>query len=352
MACPADPECGVRVRMFLASQTAGGRVAPLLGAATASAARRVGSAGTDERLTAVKGAAGAGASPRASAGATPEPKGAESEELAWEDVEWDGAALAERAAKRLAKQDVGVNEFWRRKYDGEAARNWDKFYTRNEDRFFKDRHYIDTDFPELRAAAERPTTMVEFGCGVGNAVLPLLERLPHLRASVFDLSARGIEILRAHEVYRTTGRCDAFVLDATTDDLPPRVRELTGPAGADVCLCLFMLSAVAPEKHHGVFDKMSAALRPGGTLLFRDYGRYDEAQLRFATWNRISDNFYVRSDGTQSYFFSTEDAQQLASRAGLQVAECRYLCRRYRNRKLGKVMHRVWLHARFKKPLV
>lgn len=82
----------------------------------------------------------------------------------------------------------------------------------------------------------------------------------------------------------------------------------------------------------------------------RDYGRYDEAQLRFTSWNKISDNFYVRSDGTQSYFFDLDDLRTLAAGAGLEVVETRYICRRYQNRKKRQVMHRVWVQARFRKP--
>lgn len=43
-------------------------------------------------------------------------------------------------------------------YEAHAGRYWDLFYKRNEDRFFKDRHYLDKEWPQLAAG---PATLLE-----------------------------------------------------------------------------------------------------------------------------------------------------------------------------------------------
>ena len=161
-------------------------------------------------------------------------------------------------------------------YERKAAYFWDKFYMRNTTNFFKDRcvaplcrrcsrngllvhsrsardrHYLGTDFPDLARAAAEPVSLLEIGCGVGNAMFPLVEALPCLRAYGLDLSKRAIGFVRDHAAF-DPARCGAHVCDVTrcSEDgggLPTAIRDRE-PAGVDVALMLFMLSAMPPASH-------------------------------------------------------------------------------------------------------
>ena len=136
--------------------------------------------------------------------------------------------------------------------------------------------------------------------------------------------------------------------DITKDALPDAA---FANGGVDFALFLFCLSALHPDKMKNAVNKVVAAIKPGGKLFFRDYGRYDQAQLRFRPGCKLQDNFYVRQDNTRAYYFTTEEVEDIFKDAGLVVVENEYIRRQYANRQQNVVRFRVWVHAIFKKPL-
>lgn len=91
-------------------------------------------------------------------------------------------------------------------------------------------------------------------------------------------------------------------------------------------------------------------MKPDGILYFRDYGRYDLAQLRLSQRGnqKLKDNFYIRSDKTRAYYFTTEEVKEMFEAAGFAEIENEYHYRLIENRKDQKKMHRVWIQAKFR----
>lgn len=60
--------------------------------------------------------------------------------------------LSEDEECDLSRDSECISDFKKNKLETEAKRNWDIFYKRNATHFFKDRHWIAREFPELLQA--------------------------------------------------------------------------------------------------------------------------------------------------------------------------------------------------------
>ena len=223
-------------------------------------------------------------------------------------------------------------------------KNWEKFYKFNKTNFFKDRHYILEEFLELKNDKRDKITLLDMGCGVGNSFYPLLTRLPNLYVNAFDFSKRAVNMAKTHPMYeKEKYRINLYDLDLVKDNIPNK--------NNDYGILMFVLSAIKPEEHEKVIDKISKVINKGGILYFRDYARYDMAQLRFAKRkkNRVGDNLYMRKDKTLSYFFDKNEIENLFIKYGFSIVNSNVICRLIENRKENKKMHRLWLQIKFKK---
>lgn len=166
-------------------------------------------------------------------------------ECVWsEDVWHDDDTLD--AEQRIRNQGDVLPAFWKNEYETMANKYWHKFYRRNTTNFYKDRHYLHLICKELLDQPSGATDfnhMLEVGCGVGNAVLPLLELNNRLFVHCIDFARSAIELLRSNPLIASTGnRLIADVCDVVRDDLPATV-----PLGrVDVVTCMFVLSALPP----------------------------------------------------------------------------------------------------------
>ena len=257
------------------------------------------------------------------------------------DFEWNEDL--EKEALEIIKENSDNMESFEEFIDTQN-KNWEKFYKFNKTNFFKDRHYILEEFLELKNDKRDKITLLDMGCGVGNSFYPLITRLPNLYVNAFDFSKRAVNMAKTHPMYeKEKHRINLYDLDLVKDEIPNK--------NNDYGILMFVLSAIKPEEHEKVIEKISKVINKDGILYFRDYARYDMAQIRFAKRkkNRVGDNLYMRKDKTLSYFFDKNEIENLFKKYGFSIVNSNLICRLIENRKEHKKMHRLWLQIKFKK---
>lgn len=306
----------------------------------------------------------------------------------WSHNAWDHVtppqAHYDQVAETLARQaETKLTLEEAEEFHAAPAGYWDTFYSSHENRFFKDRKWLHLEFPELVEATREEAgkkVVLEVGCGAGNTVFPLLEinKNPELEIYACDYSAEAVGVVRSNPLSSPPiGKCKPSVWDLSSPTtLPEGLQEGT----VDMIVLIFVFSALHPREWSQAVSNIRRLLKPGGLVLFRDYGRYDLPQLRFRKRRMLQDNFYLRGDGTRVYFFepkelfgifnaqpqttttTTDDgAEEKAEEGGdgkkdeaeadkefdfatTQMAIDRRLIV---NRKERKQMYRVWLQAKF-----
>ena len=175
--------------------------------------------------------------------------------------------LTAEEAQKLRDDSVIVSQFRQNKLESEAKKNWDLFYKRNTNKFFKDRHWTQREFEELIGSDlnslednERQISLLEVGCGVGNTIWPLIEEKTSFRIYVCDFSPVAIDLLRKNPLF-DENKCTAFVADITEEE--GIQRHLSPGIQFDLISLIFVLSAISPNKMrnalksiHQVFNRL------------------------------------------------------------------------------------------------
>ncbi|NXQ37327.1 METL2 protein, partial [Alaudala cheleensis] len=246
-------------------------------------------------------------------------------------------------------------KYWKKNYGGGSTAVQGYVYNKNQVKAVTDNALGKKCGEELGKVESFPGCdatyrILEVGCGAGNSVFPILKVLCNTPGTFLyccDFASGAVELVKSHLSYNSAW-CSAFVHDVCDDALPyPFPDEIL-----DVILLVFVLSTIHPDRMQGVVNRLAKLLKPGGMLLFRDYGRYDTAQLRFKKGHCLSENFYVRGDGTRVYFFTKDEVWNMFSFAGLTEVQNLVDRRLQVNRKKKVKMQRVWIQSKFQKPLL
>ncbi|KAG6033084.1 hypothetical protein E4U41_007031 [Claviceps citrina] len=283
---------------------------------------------------------------------------------AWDHVETDDA-YKDYAERQLEMQRQSpVSDFDKSRFNSNPAKWWNQFYKNNTANFFKNRKWLQQEFPILAQVTQEdagPKVILEIGAGAGNSAFPVLanNKNPHLKIHACDFSKTAVEVMRTHEAYDTR-YMQADVWDVAGDCLPPDVEE----GSVDVAIMVFIFSALSPTEWAQAVGNVHRVLKPGGLVCFRDYGRGDLAQVRFRKGRYLEENFYIRGDGTRVYFFDKDELAAIwtgngtvgddaadAERPEFEVENLGVDRRLLVNRAEKLKMYRCWLQGRFRKKI-
>lgn len=230
---------------------------------------------------------------------------------AWDHVVPDSTYHSYCEAQYTSQRASPVSDFDKVRFNNNPEKWWNQFYSNNTSNFFKDRKWLQQEFPilsKLTAKDAGPSTILEVGAGAGNTAFPILKANENegLMIHACDFSRKAIELIRANAAFDAE-HMQASVWDISTEDLPPGVRE----GSVDVVLLVFIFSALSPKQWDAAVRNVWRVLKPGGEVCFRDYGKGDLTQVRFKKGRLLEDNFYIRGDGTRVYFFEEDELKRI-----------------------------------------
>ncbi|XP_063500794.1 tRNA N(3)-methylcytidine methyltransferase METTL8, mitochondrial isoform X6 [Symphalangus syndactylus] len=275
----------------------------------------------------------------------------------WDHMQW--SKEEEAAARKKVKENSAVRVLLEEqvKYEREASKYWDTFYKIHKNKFFKDRNWLLREFPEILPVDQKPEEKARESSW-DHVKTSATNCFSRMHCPTVPEEKNHYEESSGSSEGQSKTESDFSNLDSEKHKKGPmktglypgsnatfRILEVGCGAGNSVFPILNTLQM------QGVVNRLSKLLKPGGMLLFRDYGRYDKTQLRFKKGHCLSENFYVRGDGTRAYFFTKGELHSMFCKASLDEKQNLVDRRLQVNRKKQVKMHRVWIQGKFQKPL-
>lgn len=135
-------------------------------------------------------------------------------------------------------------------------------------------------------------SLLDIGCGAGNYSLRILGRCPNMDVTLTDLSGAMLE----RAVVRVSGATAGEVTAVQGD-----IRELElGTEQFDVvCAAAVLHHLRGLEEWRSVFEKIYAALKPGGSFWISDLIEHTDARIQSLMWERYG--AYLKQLKDESY---------------------------------------------------
>ena len=125
------------------------------------------------------------------------------------------------------------------------------------------------------------TDVLDVGCGAGNYTLKLLDLMPHLNATLVDLSAPMLARAVERVTPATSGRVSARQGD---------IRELEFDEKFDFILAAAVLHHLRDDNDwKTTFAKFYDLLKPGGSIWIVDLVHHTDPQIQQLMWSRYGE---------------------------------------------------------------
>lgn len=265
---------------------------------------------------------------------------------------WKSQNISELECDKLLG-NKNQNELHNKKIELSQKQLWDKFFKFYGSKLVKHNDNILFEFPDLLNAIQNCSTVskiMDFGCGTGNDLFPILQdnENEQLRITGLDFSLKGLEILKKSNLYNWFSdivqleHCD-ITLDATSN---------FEASSVDIAILNYTLSAIKPQDWSNVLSNIHHVLKPQGKLLFKDYAKYDFAQLyldSIQTSDEENSNIttHVKEDGTITHYFEEKEVESLFTQNNFFLIKICTTQRQLHNEQLDNCLHSSTLQAVF-----